>query len=93
MTKLIVFIVTASLLVIVGVFFFPKIFLNMGQDISDVNKYAVRMSDQILDSPKCVQFKNRFIELGKSATDMNGAFFYSMVQTKEAANKAGCGKP
>lgn len=93
MTKLNIAVVAAGLFVVVGLFLIPKIFVKMGKDISDTNRYADRMSAMIVDSPNCARFKNRFIELGKNAVGMNGAFTYSMGLAKEAANKAGCSKP
>jgi hypothetical protein len=93
MTKFIIAVVTAGLLVIVGVVSVPKILTNMGKDISDTDRYADRMSALIADSPNCAKYKNRFTELGKNAASMNGSFTYAMVQVKQAANEAGCSKP
>lgn len=93
MLKLIIAAITVGLLSLVGIVLAPKLFANMGQDLVDTNKYAARMSALIRDTPNCEQFKNRFAELGKNATGMNGAFTTAIVQTKDAANKSGCSKP
>lgn len=69
---------------------FTAHFDNIGKDINDTVRYSERMSTHILDKPECAKFKMKLLELGRTATSMNGAFMTSIVETKDAANKAGC---
>jgi outer membrane lipoprotein-sorting protein len=65
---------------------------KMSNEINDTQKYAQRLTQHISDKSECQTYKDQMLKHGRDAVSMNGGFTYLMIETKNAANKAGCSK-